>query len=172
VHSLPLATIRDIYSGKIKTWKEAGVTMSDPQALIHPYQRERNSGSQEQIQTTVMNGTPMIDAPDMIVLTMLGPFNAIGGSATTPGDTLGLGYTFYYYAGVMFANQQVKMIGLDGVVPSSATITSRAYPLTSDVYMVTRKGMPAGSTAIKLRDWLLTPDGQRVVKASGYVPLP
>jgi phosphate transport system substrate-binding protein len=172
VASLPLATIRDIYSGKITTWQEAGVTMSDPQALIHPYQRERNSGSQEQMQSQVMKDTPVIDAPDMIVLTMLGPFNAIGGNATTPGDPLGIGYTFYYYAGVMFANPNVKMLGVDGVVPSSATIASRTYPLYSDVYMVTRKDLSADSTAAKLRDWLLSPDGQRVVEQSGYVPLP
>ncbi len=172
VANLPLATIRDIYSGKIKTWKEAGITLSDPQALVHPYQRERNSGSQEQMMSQVMKGTPMIDAPDMIVLTMLGPFNALGGNATTPGDTLGLSYTFYYYGGVMFANPNVKMIGVDGVVPSSATIAAHTYPLYSDVYMVTRKGLSADSTAAKTRDWLLSPDGQRVVEASGYVPLP
>jgi phosphate transport system substrate-binding protein len=172
VANLSLATIRDIYSGKITTWKQAGVTMADPQALIHPYQRERNSGSQEQMMSQVMKGTAMIDAPDMIVLTMLGPFNAIGGNDTTPGDPLGLGYTFYYYGGVMFANPNVKMVGVDGVVPSSATIAAHTYPLYSDVYMVTRKGLPASSTAAKLRDWLLSPDGQRVVEGSGYVPLP
>jgi ABC-type phosphate transport system substrate-binding protein len=39
------------------------------------------------------------------------------------------------------------------------------------VYVVTRKDAAAGSPALKYRDWLLSPDGQRVVKQSGYVPV-
>jgi phosphate transport system substrate-binding protein len=60
---------------------------------------------------------------------------------------------------------------VNGVRPTSETISSRAYPLAAEVYAVTRKGMPAGSSAIKYRDWLLSRDGQRVVKQSGYVPI-
>jgi hypothetical protein len=35
---------------------------------------------------------------------------------------------------------------------------------------VTRKDVAAGSSTVDYRDWLLSPDGQRVVKMSGYVP--
>jgi phosphate transport system substrate-binding protein len=174
VDSLTLSTIRDVYSGKITTWKKAGVTMADAGALIHPYQRRRNSGSQELMISLVMKDTPVIEAPDMIVETMIGPFNAIGGNPLTasPGDTLGLGYSVYYYATVMFHNENVKLIGVEGVKPTRQTITENTYPLVSPVYVVTRKDAPAGSTAVKFRDWLLTPDGQRVIEQSGYVPLP
>jgi phosphate transport system substrate-binding protein len=174
VDSLPLATLRDIYSGKTTTWKGAGIQMADSQAAIHAYQRERNSGSQELMQSMVMQGAKTIDAPEMIVLTMTGPFNAIGGNPTTgaSGDKLGLGYTVYYYAAVMFSNPQVKLIGVDGVKPTSQTIASRAYPLVAEVYAITRKGEAAGSPGNRFRDWLLSADGQRVVAQSGYVPLP
>jgi ABC-type phosphate transport system substrate-binding protein len=173
VEDLPLATLRDVYAGKITTWKDTGVDVGDEQALIQAYQRERNSGSQELMESLVMQGTPMIDAPDMIVETMLGPFNAIGGhSLTGGGDTLGLGYSVYYYAAVMFAHQQVKMIAVDGVKPTSETIASRAYPLVAEVYVVTRQDAPAGSPAVQFRDWLLSHDGQRAVALSGYMPLP
>jgi phosphate transport system substrate-binding protein len=174
VESMDLATLRDIYAGKITTWRGAGVEMADSSALIHAYQRERNSGSQELMMSLVMKETEVIDAPDMIVKTMLGPFNAIGGNEATgqPGDELGLGYSVYFYAAVMFDQPQVKRIAVDGVKPDSQTITSRTYPLVAEVYVVTRQGTPAESTAIKYRDWLLTPDGQRAVKLSGYVELP
>jgi phosphate transport system substrate-binding protein len=173
VESLPLTTIRDVYTGKITTWAQAGVSMSDPNAPIHAYQRQRNSGSQELMDSLVMKGTPTINAPEMIVTTMLGPFNAIGGDSTTGGgDTLGLGYSVYYYASVMFSHQQIKLVGVDGVKPTSATIASRAYPLVAEVYAVTLKGTPANSPAITWRNWLVSPDGQRVIKESGYVPLP
>jgi phosphate transport system substrate-binding protein len=172
--NMPLATLRDIYAGKITTWSGASVEMGDPAARIHAYQREPNSGSQELMKQMVMGKTPMIDAPEMIVQTMVGPYSAIGGNPVTGdgGDRLGLGFSVYYYAAVMFSNPQVKMIGVDGVKPTSATISSRAYPLAAEVYVVTRKDAAIGSPALKYRDWLLSPDGQRVVKQSGYVPVP
>jgi phosphate transport system substrate-binding protein len=126
------------------------------------------------MQSMVMKDTTMVDAPDMIVKTMLGPFNAIGGNAATaqPGDKLGLGYSVYFYAAVMFDQPQVKRIAVDGVKPDSQTIASRTYPLVAEVYVVTRQGTPAESTAAKYRDWALSPDGQRAVKLSGYVGVP
>jgi len=170
--NLSLETVRNIYAGEITKWKEAGVNMSDEQAPIHAYQRERNSGSQELMQSMVMRETPVIDAPEMIVKTMLGPFNTIGGNSITGGgDTLGLGYSVYYYAAVMFAHQQVKLIGINGIKPTSETIASRAYPLTAEVYVVTRQDSKPDSPGILFRDWVLSPDGQRVVQMSGYVPL-
>lgn len=171
--NMPLATLRDVYAGKTTTWSEAGVDLGDPAAQIHAYQREANSGSQELMKQMVMGTTSMVDAPQMVVKSMVGPYNAIGGNPVTGdgGDRLGLGFSVYYYAAVMFSNPQVKMIGVDGVKPTSATISSRAYPLAAEVYVVTRKDSPAGSRALKYRDWLLSPDGQRVVEESGYVPV-
>lgn len=171
--NMPLATLRDIYAGKITTWSGASIDLGDPAARIHAYQREPNSGSQELMKQMVMSTTPMVNAPEMVVQTMVGPYNALGGNPVTGdgGDGLGLGFSVYYYAAVMFSNPQVKMIGVDGVKPTSATISSRAYPLAAEVYVVTRKDAAAGSPALKYKDWLLSPDGQRVVKQSGYVPV-
>jgi phosphate transport system substrate-binding protein len=171
--NMPLATLRDVYAGKITTWSGASIDLGDPAAQINAYQREPNSGSQELMKSMVMGTTPMVNAPQMVVQTMAGPYNAIGGNPVTGagGDRLGLGFSVYYYAAVMFSNPQVKMIGVDGVKPTSATISSRTYPLAAEVYVVTRKNAAVGSPALKYRDWLLSPDGQRVVKQSGYVPV-
>ncbi len=171
--SMPLATLRDIYAGKITAWSGAGIDLGDPAAQIHAFQREPNSGSQELMKSMVMGSTPMVNATQMVVQTMAGPYDAIGGNPATGsgGDRLGLGFSVYYYAAVMFSNPQVKMIAVDGVKPTSATISSRAYPLAAEVYVVTRKDAAAGSPALEYRDWLLSPDGQRVVSQSGYVPV-
>jgi phosphate transport system substrate-binding protein len=171
--SISLATLRDIYAGKITTWTGAGIDLGDPAGKINAYQREPNSGSQELMKSMVMGATPLVDAPQMVVQTMAGPYNAIGGNPATGtgGDRLGLGFSVYYYAAVMFSNPDVKMIGVDGVKPTSATISSRAYPLAAEVYVVTRKDAAAGSPALEYKDWLLSADGQRVVQESGYVPI-
>jgi phosphate transport system substrate-binding protein len=159
---LPLDTIRDIYTGKHTLWKEVG----GGDGQIQPYQRDPQSGSQQLMEKLVMQGTPTIDAPDMILIGMMGPFN------TLSGDPLGIGYSVYFYAEYIFISDTVKMIGVDGVAPTYENISQRKYPLTTEVYVVIREDTPADSTAKLLRDWLLTTAGQDVVAMSGYVPMP
>jgi phosphate transport system substrate-binding protein len=161
VENLSLDTIRDIYSGKYTLWSEVG----GGEGEIQPYQRNPNSSSQELMEKLVMQWAPMVDAPDMILEGMMGPFNAISS------DVYGIGYSVYFYAEYMFTSETVKMIGVNGVHPNSENIRERRYPLTTEVYVVIRDDTPEHSTARLLRDWLLTDAGQDVVEESGYVPV-
>ena len=168
VDDLALETIQDIYAGGITHWDrlEAGGEQSSSAGQeIHTYQRNRNSGSQELMETLVMRGVPMLDSPDMILETMMGPINAISE------DPWGIGYSVYYYAVFIFPSEYVKLIGVDGVAPTSDNIADRSYPLTTEVYAVIRKGTPQDSTAVLLRNWLLTEEGQAVISESGYVTI-
>ena len=170
VDNLSLEQLRQIYSGKITNWKQVGG--QDQQ--IHAYQREENSGSQELMNTLVMSGTPMIEAPEMIAWTMAGPFNAIGAppyleAPGEKGDVAGLGYSVYYYSKYMVTNDDVEFIGVNGVEPTSTTIRDHTYLLTTEVYVVVRKGLSREDTAIQLRDWLLSPAGKLTIEYSGYV---
>jgi phosphate transport system substrate-binding protein len=177
VDSLTLETVRDIYTGDITTWTELGIVIDReyPDAEpINTYQRNPNSGSQELMDQLVMRGEPMIDSPELILETMMGPIHAIGGGSdlfTGEEDPWGIGYSVYYYASFMFPHNRVQLIGIDGVQPTSENIASRAYPLTTEVYVVVRADMPPESTAVLLRDWLLTEEGQAVIAESGYVPI-
>ena len=159
VDDLTIDQVRGIYTGAITDWAEVGGTAGQ----IKAYQRDRNSGSQELMEALVMKGTRMIEAPDMIMETMAGPINAVGR------DPQGIGYSVYYYATVMLPDSKVKLVGVGGAMPTSETIGRRTYPLVAEVYAALRGGMPRDSTAVMLRDWLLTTDGQAVVVESGYV---
>ena len=160
VKSLTLEQIRNIYTGKITTWDVLG-----GMGRINAYQRNPNSGSQELMDDLVMQETRMVDAPDMIFPGMMGPINAISS------DPQGIGYSVYFYASFMLPDENVRLMGIEGVVPTSETIANGDYSLATEVYAVVRADMPADSTAVMLRDWLLTVDGQNVVKESGYVPI-
>jgi ABC-type phosphate transport system substrate-binding protein len=113
----------------------------------------------------VMQGAPMMDSPEMILPSMIGPINAISD------DPLGIGYSVYYYAVFIFPDEHVKLIGINGVFPTSENIADRSYPLTTEVYAVIREGMPKDSIAVLLRNWLLTDEGQAAIEESGYVPI-
>ena len=82
-----------------------------------------------------------------------------------------IAYSIYHYEHFMNCSLDTRVLAVDGVRPSLDTIRSGEYPLCCDVYVVTRKGIDADSPAAKLRDWLLSEDGQNCIAESGYVPL-
>jgi len=161
VENLTTKQIQDIYTGKITDWSQVG---GDAEK-IKPYQRERNSGSQELMKSLVMKDLPIIDAPEMIVMTMIGPFSALSR------EKYGLGYSVFYYEEYMADRSKTKLCAVDGVMPNPDTILSRQYPYVAEVYVVTRADLPENSPAYRLREWLLSDEGQRAVAASGYVPI-
>jgi phosphate transport system substrate-binding protein len=171
VHNLSLDTASDIYSGQIKNWADVG----GKDELIHAYQRDKNSGSQELMESLVMKNASMIDAPDMVEPSMMGAINKLAG------DELGLGYSVYYYVVNMLPSPDVKLLSINGIAPTAETIANHTYPLTTEVYVVTLTEDTAPPLtemfskntsffARKIRDWLFTDNGQATIKESGYVP--
>ena len=57
VRNLSIEQIQKIYTGEIRNWREVGGN----DATINPYVRNPNSGSQEKMETIVMDGLTMID---------------------------------------------------------------------------------------------------------------
>ncbi len=161
VENITLDQLRGIYTGKIKNWQELGGVPGD----IRAYRRERNSGSQELMEALVMKGTPMANLPNMMLMSMMGPVNALRHNPS------GIGYSVYFYFVFMFPEKNIRMIAINGVKPDAGTIGARTYPLTAEVYAVVRKGMPADNPAVMLRDWMLTKEGRAVIAETGYVPV-
>ena len=159
ISTLDVSDVQDIYTGQMTNWQEAGGNDSE----IHAYQRNSTSGSQQLMLSLVMDGLEMIDAPDMILMGMMGPINQISI------DELGLGYTVYFFKQFMAPSDQLKMIGINGVQPSTESIASRSYLYTTEVFAAIRADQDKESAAYRLRQWLKTVAGQEVVQESGYV---
>jgi phosphate transport system substrate-binding protein len=174
LNSLTRAQIQAIYRGDAIRWDEFGGKKEN----IIAFQREEHSGSQDTIQSLVMKDQEMIAPQEMYIgYGMGGPYVELDG---TPN---GIGYTFYYYhtkqspdyarvAGLPGNKPMRKMCAIDGIMPSADTIRNRTYPYATEVYAVVRTDAKPDSAAVRLRDWLLTPEGQQLVAESGYVPLP
>lgn len=167
--SLSVEAIRSVYTGETTTWSQLGVRLPGGEDGINAYQRDPNSGSQELMESLIMQGEPMIEGPDMVLPTMIGLMLAV------ENDPQGIGYSVYFYVTHLLLDEgeepTLKMAAIDGIAPSSETIRAGSYPFVTEVYAVTRADMPAGSTALQLRDWLLAPAGQAVIEQSGYVGL-
>ncbi|MDR2439830.1 MAG: substrate-binding domain-containing protein [Planctomycetaceae bacterium] len=86
-------------------------------------------------------------------------------------DQHAIGYSVYHYEHFMLRVLETRVLAVNGVFPNYENIRTKKYPLVYEIYVVTRKGIADNSPAAKLRDWLLSDDGQRVVRESGYVPI-
>lgn len=63
--------------------------------------------------------------------------------------------------------QGLRMLAVDGVEPTRENVRTGAYPYTVDVFMVTtQRSRPQVE---RLRQWLLGPQGQKLVEDVGYV---
>ncbi|MDR2757286.1 MAG: substrate-binding domain-containing protein [Planctomycetaceae bacterium] len=82
-----------------------------------------------------------------------------------------IGYSVYHYEHFMLRVLETRVLAVNRVFPNYENIRTKKYPLVYEIYVVTRKGIAADSPAAKLRDWLLSDDGQRAVRESGYVPI-
>lgn len=162
VQSLTIKQIQDIYTGKITNWSEVG----GADRAIKPYVRNRNSGSQEKMETLVMSGLEMAPAlPELVIHTMLGPYS------TLEYDKDGIFYTPYYYFDTMVRSEKVKMLAVNGCKPNKKSITDGSYPYVTEVMASVRSDIDKASNAWKLFELLFEPAGQKIVKESGYVPV-
>ena len=165
VQSLTDEEVVGIYQGNIVNWSEVG---GEDLPLI-AYQREPNSGSQTMMELAVMKGRSLMPAPSsQIVFGMGALIDSVAEYSNAKGA---LGYSMFYYVSSMYVDRAVRMMGIDGVVPSRATIQDESYPYTVRYYAVLRKEEASNSPARRLLAWILSEEGQHVADNAGFVPL-
>jgi phosphate transport system substrate-binding protein len=162
VSSLTAEQLVGIYSGAVTNWKEVG----GADAGILAYQRQQLSGSQTMMDKLVMKGTPMAKAPSEFVIGEMG--GLVDAVAVYDGAEHAIGYNVYYYVSRMKLDDNIRLLKVNGVEPSTETITSGAYPFVNDFYAVIRADAPADSPERILFDWMLTENGQNLVAHEGY----
>ena len=165
VKSLTIPQIQDIYTAKIRNWKEVG----ESDNIINPYARNVNSGSQELMESMVMKD---VEIPEWPVDHEPGPGLISMGEvfSVLRSDVYGLGYTVYYYKEHIMRDDFIKSISINGVYPDNNSIRTKKYPLYAEVYAVIRSDIDKSSMAYKLYELLQTDASRDVIEESGYVP--
>lgn len=166
VEGLSLQQIRNIYSGKTAKWRTLGWKEG---GNIIAFQRPEGSGSQTGLQQ-VMGDMP-IQAPQPLPDKSLIGSNSLMQQVSVEwkGVQPALGYSYRFFANTMYPNPDAKLLKIDGVEPSVENIKNGSYPFTVNFYAVTN-GQPQGNTK-KLIDWILSPQGQKLIEKCGYTPL-
>ena len=165
VDSLTVQQIRDIYTGKITNWKDVG----GKNEKIRAFQRTKNSGSQTAMEELVMQGKPMKEAPVAFIAEDMGELVEL--VAEYENETAAIGYTYYYYINNLYKNPDIKVIKIDGISPENENLVSGAYPFTASYDVVIRGDEPEDSVYRNLRDYMLSDEGQEIIRLAGYCPV-
>ena len=168
VKNLTSDQVRKIYTGEITNWKEVGGV----DHAITPYIRNADSGSQEKMETLVMDGLKMIDGTEETYM-----YEIIGSQMASPylqleADEYGIGYTPFFYCTAMVRDlMRVDMLSIDGVAPGKESLRNNKYPFVSSIYAAVRKTEDHDSMAYKLYQFLFTKKGADMIDESGYIAI-
>ena len=170
VEGLTVEQIQGIYTGQITNWNQVG-GKNQP---IRPFQRLKNSGSQSAL-LRLMGGLPLIDPEKEDRVGGMG--GIIQQVASYRNYKNSIGFSFRFYASEMAANDQIRLLALDGVSPTKESIRDGSYPISDSFFAITAApiGAPdpreSNPNLNAFLDWILSEQGQQIVEDSGYVSI-
>lgn len=160
VDNLSSEDIKAIYHGDITNWKQLGGKDEE----ILSFQRPKNSGSQTMMEYFM--GDVSLKEPQTYevvgamegVITKVAQFNSEKGA---------MGYSFRYFVEELNQEKNVKLLSVDGISPSIENIENGTYPLVTNVCLITRKD-DSNPYVEKMKEFILSDQGQSIVKETGY----
>ena len=168
IKELSVKQVMGIYTGRINNWNEVG----GPNASILRYCRESSSGTYTFLKEQILKNQDY--AADC--QTMPGT-SAVANAVSKDPSGIGYGGAAYYLKqpGVKILSvkkedksEAVNPVKADGTLDFEAAWTHR-YPIARFLYMYAGF-KPKGQIKAYI-DWILSPEGQKIVEEVGYVPL-
>lgn len=160
-NSLPNLTVKqlhDIYLGKITNWKDVGGKDApiDLYAVASP-----GDGVEYSLRRLLFGrGNQPVAAPRLYVNTA-----KLEEAVTLDPNALGV----TTLSGVA-SNTKVRMISVDGVSPSVATVSDGSYLLYTPLFLVTNKESPKAAQISAFMDFLLTDQVKSLARSHQLVP--
>jgi phosphate transport system substrate-binding protein len=175
VGDLTLAQVRELFGGRISTWRQVGVAWDREVTAVS---REEGSGVRLNFEGVAMpsqraaNGAcrPAIEVDDRPARVRLSPC-PVGPVTSTavvmPGSAAVVDYVSAHPGAIGYVSQgalstQVKAIRVEGVEPTSDAIEEGGYPFVQPFFLVASRE-PVG-TARQFADFALGPVGQALVR--------
>lgn len=159
VHSLSRKQIGDIYLGKITNWQQVG----GPDRQIIVIDKETHRGTRHVFMQFLFDKTNA-RAPGARLVT--GSNNEEQSKITQSDAAIGM-------LSIAWINDDVAGIGIrEGsqiIEPTLDNVRSGRFPIARNLNLIT-SGQPQGAVK-QFIDYLLSPEGQEMVEASGYIPI-
>ncbi len=145
--------VKDIFSGKITNWKEVGGS----DAEINVITREDGSGTRSAFEEIIMGKETKIKS-DAIIQSST---EAVKQAVKQDPNAIG-------FISLANLDETVKALKIDGVEPSEPTVSDGTYKVQRP-FLFLVKGDAQG-TVKEFIDWVLSPEGQEIVKSEKIVP--
>ncbi len=139
--------VRDIFSGQVVTWHALG----GPATPIQVVAREAGSSARLAFDALVMQGQPL--TPSARLAFNEAEMVALVGQ--TPGA---IGYVAHH-----MLTSQVKSVSYEAAPPTLEAVQANIYPLVTWVEFIAREE-PSGGSLRTFLDWILSKEGQDVVR--------
>ena len=154
VKNLSLEQLKAIYEGTITNWKQVGGNNEK----IVVVSRDSSSGTFEVWESKVMKNVEV--RKDALLQASNG---AIIQAVSQNPKAIG-------YVGYGYLNDTVKVLFVNSVEPTIENGKNGIYPIARKLYMYVNKAeiKPAAQNFI---DFILSPEGQSIVKETGFIPI-
>jgi phosphate transport system substrate-binding protein len=146
-----------VYAGQITNWKDLG----GADAHIVLLGRDSSSGTYAFINDEVLAKLPGKPAYAKSMRNLQSSQAIVDEVSKNP-NAIG-------YVGLGYENKTIKALTVGKVAASVTTVLDSTYPLSRGLNMISN-GDPTGLADAYLQ-WILGPDGQKIVKDQGFVPL-
>lgn len=158
VKQLTRQQLEDIFRGKITNWKQVG---GDDRKIV-VYSRETSSGTYEFFKESVLkNKNYMASSLSM---------PATGAIIQSVSQTKGaIGYVGLAYVSPRVKTLSVSYDGKHYAAPTVENATNKTYPIVRPLYYY--YDAKNKTQIAPLLEFILSPEGQDIIKKSGYIPV-
>ena len=178
VNSLTRQQIQDIYvRNAYSSWDQVG----GPEAKLLPYCRNTDSGSHALMERYFLEDGKLSLASEIlqgnVSVAMSSALTDVASALSLDPPAYAIGYSVYAYYGSYeemmtdVTPNKLKLLAVDGVLPTAETIADGTYPLADYNYLVLRSDEPKDSPARRLAEFMVSDAGQQAVAGSGFLPL-
>jgi phosphate transport system substrate-binding protein len=154
ISALSKKQIEQVFTGNVTDWSAIG----GKPGVISVYTRNTSSGTYKEFQVLAMNKRDYATSSQK----MAGNEQIAAEVGKNPA---GIGYVGLAYLDAA----GLKAVGIDGVVPTVQNVQVGKYSFARELYLYTN-GKPTGEAA-KFIEFVLSPEGQKIVGQVGFVPM-
>ncbi len=154
ISNLTLDQLKAMYDGSITTWDKVGGKKEN----IVVVSRDTSSGTYEVWEGKVMKKVDV--RKDALLQASNG---AVASAISSNPKSIG-------YVGFGYLNSSLKALTVNGVEPTLENGKTGKFPISRKLYLYVNEGK-LSAEAKSFIDFILSPDGQQLVKAAGFIEL-
>ena len=158
VPPLDLDQVKAIFTGRVRDWSAVGGSPGP----IEVYALDDNSGTYDTFRQLVLEAQPLASSAKRFV----DGIELSDNVATEPGAIGIVGLAYVRSANAVAISER----GFSPTLPSPFTVANESYPLSRRLYLYTLPH-PRTPLVTSLVNFALSPEGQQVVRESGFVDL-